>query len=218
MQELIKALTKAQSEFPIIKKNRESYNYDYADLAAIVEGTRAICTKNGLCHVFTINFEPTGGHSLITTLYHSSGDKIESTYPLGDLRSMKDQDAGKKISYAKRYALKAILGVEEEKDPTDDGWGSGNDKAKAPQKAEVKKPAPKNHAPQSNKVTAANLTLLFKYAGETLDLSSDDFVKLCLALYKVKSPRDLTKEQAQNLNDRIKDEGIDLLKYLGGEK
>lgn len=121
--EIIKALIKAQSKFPIIKKNRVgqqgNIKHPYADLSTIVNETRNICVENGLCHIFLIKED-----TLITTLLHESGQYFESIYPLGKLGTMSDKQAGMAISYAKRYSLKAILGVEEEKDPDDDGWGA----------------------------------------------------------------------------------------------
>lgn len=124
--ELIKALIKAQSEFPIIKKNRKSHNHEYADLATMVDETRDIRYKNGLGHTFLIKTNEENISKLYTYLYHTSGQSISCDYSLGDLSRMDDKKAGMAISYAKRYSFKAIHGLEEEKDPHDDGWGAEN--------------------------------------------------------------------------------------------
>lgn len=203
MIELIKALTKAQSEFPIIKKNRESYNYDYADLAAIVEATRPICVKNGLCHSFSISpLSIDGGDFLKLTLFHESGDKLESTYPLGDLSKLKDQDAGKTISYGKRYLLKAMLAVEEEKDPADDGWGSekGKQKSAPPAVNRIQpkpKPQPKNSAPDNGLITQGELAKVWSAACKVEGVTPKVFEQFCIEHFGVKSPREITSAQGE---------------------
>jgi len=128
--EIIKALCKAQGLFPVIKKNREGQSghikHSYADLAEIFETTQKICSDNGLCHTFLIvpKAETVSSSELQTILMHTSGQSFVSRYDLGNLGSLDDKKAGIKISYAKRYSLKAILGLEESDDPHDNGWGA----------------------------------------------------------------------------------------------
>ena len=127
--EIISALVKAQGKFPVIKKNKVgqkgNIKHAYADLAEIFSETQDICHENGLCHTFLI--VPKGetvNSELHTVLMHTSGQTLISKYDLGNLGAMDDKNAGIAISYAKRYSLKAILGVEEQDDPTDNGWGA----------------------------------------------------------------------------------------------
>lgn len=152
MQKLIAALVKAQSKMPIVEARQDlgitnTRSSKYANLASLVAAARPHLTANGLAHSFQIvrNSE-TNDCTLFTTLYHESGDKIESEYPLGDLSKMRDQDAGKRISYAKRYSFKALVGIEESADPDDDGWGHPQpvkaQKLQAPPKTKPKAASP----------------------------------------------------------------------------
>ena len=215
MEKLIKALTAAQGEFPVIKKNRTGQSgnikHDYADLATIVEHTRPICVKNKLCHVFTMVEMENKESKLVTTLYHESGEKIESTYPLGNLGSMKDKEAGIRISYAKRYSLKAILGVEEEKDPSDDGWGSeprsnssSNERGGAARQ--------RNHAPggkAKDKVTIADLKVLWA-SFEKQGFSKEQAAAAVQNEFKKKSV-DLTKAEFKKMLDLVNSLGLSIL-------
>ena len=131
--QVAKALIVAQGEFKPIKKDRVNtfYHNKYADLATIIEAT-----KDGLAnHNLVITQLPqptTNGHIAIETmLIHSvSGEWLRSKI---ELQPVKDdpQSAGSAITYARRYALGAILGVASEDD--DDG-NAGSGKAPVPQR------------------------------------------------------------------------------------
>ncbi len=109
--ELNAALAKAQSQIKVAKKS--SYNpffkSNFADLAAVWEACRVALTSNGLS--VTQSLEPRGdGWVLITTLRHSSGQEYSGLYPI--ITSKNDsQGFGAGVSYAKRYALGAMVGV-----------------------------------------------------------------------------------------------------------
>lgn len=240
MENLIKALVKAQAEFPIIQKNRTgqkgNIKHNYADLATIVEHTRPICAKNGLCHTFTIAKYETGA-DLITTLFHESGEKIESVYPLGNLGGMSDKDAGIRISYAKRYSLKAILAIEESEDPHDNGWGSDGPKrnetpTKQTQSSNIKRngtnttkhpnppPQPRkieNKAPgMSGRVTVGELKVLGKIFKDK-EFSNEQATQMIANEFGKKSV-DLTKDEFHKACDLVQSLGLSLLdEYREGE-
>lgn len=138
--ELAAALLKAQDSFPPISRGRtatistkdgKSYSYSYADLGDIRDAILPVLSANGL--VVTQSPAAWGdGPALTTTLLHISGQWISSTLPLPETSGA--QALGSALTYARRYALSAIVGVVTESD--DDGaaashngyeLGGGND-------------------------------------------------------------------------------------------
>ena len=118
INELATALAKAQGE--ILRAIKDSANpffkSKYADLSSVWNACRQPLSKNGLSIIQT--FETEGETYLITTLVHSSGQWIRSKLPI--LTVKKDaQEYGKAITYMRRYALSAIVGVSPDDD--DDG-------------------------------------------------------------------------------------------------
>jgi hypothetical protein len=129
LNELAKALAKAQGEFPAIPKDKTvtkkgfskasgkefEYGYNYADLTTIIDCLRPVLSKNGLCFTQSIVENDKGALNLKTTLFHDSGQSLESLYPViysnGDAQIL-----GGAVTYAKRYALSALLGVSPDDD------------------------------------------------------------------------------------------------------
>lgn len=138
---LADALAKAQGamESPAktkrakIESQKGSYSYTYADLADVIEATKKPLSANGLSVAQIISYDGSG-LILTTQLQHASGEWLRSTYPLP--LHQRPQDQGSAITYARRYALCALLGIAAEDD--DDGQAAQQAK---PQPA--KKPEPK---------------------------------------------------------------------------
>src|ERR1035437_798029 len=127
IKELATALIKAQSEFPSIKKGKtaeieskrtgQTYKYSYADLGDIIDAIGKTLKSNGL----GITQSPSivdGAAALNPTLFHESGQWI-SEQMLVYVSGEGAQGQGSAITYARRYALTAILGIVTESD--DDG-------------------------------------------------------------------------------------------------
>jgi hypothetical protein len=132
MKNLITALIKARSQFKPIKKDRKNpyFNSKYADLDSVLAATEPALIANGLVISQTTGLIE-GVPVLITTLWHESGEFIRGEYPLptkpdpsvigaliesgqikGDAAIKDDpQKMGSAITYARRYALCAILSV-----------------------------------------------------------------------------------------------------------
>lgn len=111
--ELSKALTAFQKNAPKITKDKTAkigaYSYDYADLASIWDKIRGPLADNGLSLIQSptvLSSEP----ALCTVLAHESGEWIEDTMPLKVVQDT-PQGQGSAITYARRYALSAILGI-----------------------------------------------------------------------------------------------------------
>jgi hypothetical protein len=118
---LAKSLAAAQAGFPAIKRSRTvtvqkktggSYTFTYAPLDEIIDAVRAPLARNGLAVAQTIDDE-----ALVTILLHESGASLTGRTRLPDVQDV--QGLGSAITYLRRYALQAMLGIAAEED--DDG-------------------------------------------------------------------------------------------------
>lgn len=119
INELASALSKAQGEMaPAIKDSSNPFfKSKYADLSSIWNACRDALSKNGLSIIQTVDMKE-GQYVLITTLAHSSGQWISSIFPILNDKG-NAQGLGSAITYMRRYALSAIVGVTCDED--DDG-------------------------------------------------------------------------------------------------
>ena len=117
-QAVMKAPTKGRTA-KVEKDGKLLYSYKYADLADVIECFREPLSKNGLALAQTMT--PVDGHLVMTTrLLHSSGEWLASEYPIAAYA--RPQEQGSAITYARRYAVSALLGIAAEDD--DDGAGA----------------------------------------------------------------------------------------------
>lgn len=111
--ELSKALTAFQKAAPIIKKDKTAklgtYSYKYADLASIWDKIRGNLADNELS-VIQSPSSYQSEQTLTTLLAHSSGQWVEDTMSL-KITQDTPQGQGSAITYARRYALSAMLGL-----------------------------------------------------------------------------------------------------------
>jgi hypothetical protein len=143
VNEIAAALAKAQAGIvqpaktrtAMIKSDKASYGYKYADLNGIIEAYRQPFSDNGLSVIQSAMTEP--DIVIITTmLLHSSGQWFRSslTMPVPERRP---QALGSAITFGRRYALSAMVGVAPDED--DDATTA---EGKIPARAETK-PAPR---------------------------------------------------------------------------
>jgi hypothetical protein len=108
------ALSKFQGETNNAFKAKQGHGYNYADLAAILEQSRPLLASNGLSVVQMPFDAPSGFIGIETCILHVSGQFIEQGYsmPVPDnKRNSMAQNFGSAITYARRYALAAALGI-----------------------------------------------------------------------------------------------------------
>lgn len=108
------AICKMQSALTAVEKKRTGYNFKYSDLSDIWDVIRGPLTDNGLSLIQLVNTEESQTY-IITRLYHVSGECIESR-TLMEFTSRKFQEVGSAITYYRRYALSAMLGVVSDED------------------------------------------------------------------------------------------------------
>ena len=119
VDELFKALSKMQGSLNAVKKDSTNpfFNSKYATLSAIWDVCRKPLEDNGLCISQSTDVIE-GNLFLVTRLGHSSGQWIQGKLPIR-LEKNTPQGMGSAITYAKRYALSAMIGVSLDED--DDG-------------------------------------------------------------------------------------------------
>ena len=106
---LAKALTTFQIKVGSIKKDSINpfFKSKYASLTTIIEHITIPLSESGLC--YTQFPDETG---LTTVLMHAeSGEYIQATYQMPIAKVNDPQAVGSAITYARRYALGAILGL-----------------------------------------------------------------------------------------------------------
>jgi hypothetical protein len=134
MKTLLKALAAFQQEVPVIHKGTSGYGYTYANLSQIFEVINPLLKTHGLGFTQLIC-----GQSVKTIIFHvESGEQLESITDIPQnvqLKGMNEfQVLGSAITYIRRYALSAALGLITDKD-TD---ASGEQQPKASQPKENK--------------------------------------------------------------------------------
>lgn len=119
LKELYAALSKMQGELENAKKNANNPHFksEYANLQAVIGASKEALEKHGFCIFQTTeisSLDPTEC-ILITTLAHIGGECIRSFTPV--INGPKTaQGLGSAMSYARRYAWLAILGMTQEDD------------------------------------------------------------------------------------------------------
>ena len=109
---LVKYHTKAETVTR--DKRNPHFKNDYATLDNILDTTRPILAENGISVIQL----PTGENGLTTMLLHESGEYSKETYFMA-AKANDPQGNGSRLTYQRRYALGAILGIATE--PDDDG-------------------------------------------------------------------------------------------------
>jgi hypothetical protein len=144
------ALAKAQLQIEPASKNATNPHFrsHYADLASIWDACRGPLNTNGLSIVQFPCDGDVGRTGLCTMLLHSSGEYISEVVTT---RSQKDdpQGLGSALTYLRRYALAAVVGVTATED--DDG-----NAASTPANARVAAPAPRPYIPPPVSMPAVN--------------------------------------------------------------
>jgi len=120
INEIATALAKAQGEIESAAKDSKNphFNTKYADLASVRAAIKTPLSANGIAVIQGVSTSEAGVH-IETMLAHTSGQFIAETLtiPLGNKRDA--QAVGSAVSYGRRYALMAIVGVAADDD--DDG-------------------------------------------------------------------------------------------------
>ena len=203
INELMGALAKAQGEMSHAIKDSTNPHFksNYADLASVWNACREPLSKNGLAVTQTMDFLEEK-QVLVTTLAHTSGQWVKSFLGL-PIQRPGPQELGSCLSYCRRYALAAVVGVYQD---DDDGEKAQKDyrKKDEPAKAPVKEP-----------LTQKQKDYMDGLLDQIGDASYQHTIEnWCTNTLGLKSPYDMTQDQynttikrmEKKLSDREKDE------------
>lgn len=121
----IKALQKAQKEFPSLEKskhvNQGAFGYDYLPLEQMLSLIQPVLHTNGFHLSQLFGYTPTGQTLVKTKLVHKDGHEEVSELPLflppRDLQKKNEAHVwGGSVTYQRRYSIKLILGLETDMD------------------------------------------------------------------------------------------------------
>lgn len=140
----IKALQKAQQEFDTPEKDAtNAYLHNkYASLKSCLNTLKPTLHKNG----FALTQEggkDEFGHFMETKFLHETGEFFSSRIYL-ELDKNNMQGIGSAVTYAKRYGLLSLAGMEPDENPDDDdaNKASGTKPRKSSNEQKVEKPQP----------------------------------------------------------------------------
>lgn len=108
---LLDALSKAQAKMEGAKKDSANpfFKSKYADLSSVWEAAKGPLTDNGLSVIQSMELAD-GVPCLATILGHKSGQWIKSMLPMNPGKP-DPQSMGSLITYYRRYALSAMVGI-----------------------------------------------------------------------------------------------------------
>lgn len=126
MKNYYKAISNFQKECPVLPKNTKGYGYNYCKLSTMIPLINPVLEKNGLAYTQPLATNPdTKMRAIKTTVFHKESGEFETEYwdfPEVDLKGQnKYQSDGSGITYYRRYALAAHLGIVSDED--NDGAG-----------------------------------------------------------------------------------------------
>jgi hypothetical protein len=113
------ALGRAQAEIEGVNKDKQGYGYKYADLGACLQAIKKPLRDNGLSISQLGICDENNKQMLVTLLMHESGQWLKSIFciesvELKQCNSLQNLGAG--LTYMRRYALCAIVGLTQEDD------------------------------------------------------------------------------------------------------
>lgn len=177
--ESIKNIALAMAKFQAEVKNPANtadnpfYHSKYAPLNDVLNLVRPLLTKQGL----SVLQSPSGDGeriSVTTLILHESGEWIESDSLTLKADKATAQGAGSAITYARRYALSAMLGISSEDD--DDGnYASGTNSSKGKNNGKKDQETEQNTTSNQNiKMATDKQKTYYRKLGHEKGLSDND--------------------------------------------
>ena len=132
MKALYTALVKCQSQIKTALKDSKNPHFksSYADLTSVMLACKDALAANDLAVLQLSRIHESGAPVLVTRIIHTSGEHIEGEFPLVCKDPNDPQKLGSAVTYARRYALSAALGITADDD--DGQAAAGHTPAPAP--------------------------------------------------------------------------------------
>ena len=160
--DLLAELVEVQNELPTMPKSSQAYGYKYTDLDTITQTIKPILHNHGIGYIQSVGGLSMDGMTLTTRIFNKAGQYIEDTAALPAINSTKNnaaQTLGMSITYMRRYALCAMLGItsDEDVDANTDNTASRPSDTRTPQPpkqaARPKQPAKLPFTPKGGEST-----------------------------------------------------------------
>lgn len=212
VEKISEAWVAAQAELPNVPKETKGQVgnavRNYADIASVTDTARPILAKHGIGYIQGLSNGEHGGVKVTTRLIHSSGQWFEDDIEMPTGQNT-PQAFGSATTYARRYALTAMLGLA----PEDDD-GAAATFTSAP--AQRRQAAPRT----PGKASEAQLTKLQITLAEAGIKSRQDRLDYCVRIigHPIESSKDLTPQEAGAVIDhleRLIEEQVNDLKAAG---
>ena len=161
--ELMASLAEIQFELPTMPKDSQAYGYKYTDLDTIVKTIKPILHKHNIGYMQSVGSTADGAQTLTTRVFNNKGQYLEDTTVLPVISGTKNNSAqtlGMSITYMRRYALCAMLGITCDEDVDSNTVAQqaqaqtrAQAKAEPPKKPEPKKAAKFDFEPKGGETT-----------------------------------------------------------------
>jgi len=214
---LRRALVAAQAQMPFPPKDAENPHLHnrFTSLGALIAATRPVLNQFGIALTQFPGMDEQGRPVLRTTLTHGpSGEEITDVTPLF-LSGTTSQAHGSAITYARRYAWAALLGIASEEDTDGNAPANPHEPARTrtnpPERPEApvamaSKPQKAKMGVQVKHLEAAGVPIPDGYPGAE---SWTDVLRVELGeRYKVTTRTDLTSKQASEVIDWLEAQAI----------
>ena len=195
IKNLLPALMDAQKEIPTMPKNAKAYGYNYTDLDTITSVIKPILARHNISYMQSVGMDDEGRSTLTTRIFSRDGEYIEDVTMLPVIQSAKNNSAqtmGMAITYVRRYALCAMLGITSDED-VDANTVMGNS---VPQNVQSVQSAMNGTASrQSNSDVSAEINKLISMVDANgAAVFSDDEKNSFRAMWKQKPPMQILSE------------------------
>lgn len=197
---IIPAFVTALQTVEDVKRNKkvagEKMSFTYADLAAVLEATKAVLTANGLAVT-----QSASDAGVQTVLLHETGEWL--AFPPLTIGAAQNtpQARGSAISYSRRYSMLAVLGI-----ATEDDDGAAASKAPRAQRQPATTSRPHNGPNPGELATSRQITKLQIRMKEVTGVTDRDQVLARIAAIvgrTVDSSKQLTVTEAIKVIDTL---------------
>lgn len=132
--DLARAMLKVQTDLqPALKDRENTFSHSrYATLNSVMEACRDALINNGIWLAQYPVPVPAGHMGLVTKLTHAESGQWQSSLMVMPLPKADPQGYGSAMTYSRRYALSALIGIVTEED--DDGIGAGTETDQRPRR------------------------------------------------------------------------------------
>jgi len=137
---LAQALVAAQRNIGAAAKDGKNPHFksDYATLESVILAVKGPLNDAGIAFIQAVGMADDGRPYVETTLMHESGESISTKTPVYCAKPDNPQALGSGITYSKRYALQAMLGLP----TTDDDGNSAMPRGEQQSQASTLPPVP----------------------------------------------------------------------------